>query len=222
MASDGDWEFVPQKPTHQRPAPPRRRQEPTARKGSGLLSVADVVEILEFDGADDVRAVALKPEASLGDHMVFASARSGTHLSSLANALVSVLKERGLGDNSHADGRRDPDDWVAVDCGNMLVHLLMPDYRDELDLEGRFDATAARELNVVDDVDDDEEEEKTVVWWRRTTEYRKSDFRNYAAAKKKKPPPVLKSPVPGPSRDEEEGMLRRRRHGPHHRRRAAA
>lgn len=183
--STGDWEFVAQRVlganTH---APPRlaSRREPEAMlKTSGELTVHEIQEILAYEGAVDISVIALSRTCFFGDFMVFASAQSSAHLSGLALSMVQVLKRRGLGNASSADGGDSGDDWASIDCGAVVVQIMLPNFRERLGLESRWDpAMIARETNVLDvaslhDWDDPG-----------TRRSASKTFRNYAAPKRRR------------------------------------
>lgn len=132
-SSEDDWEFVPQRQLVELEIPSRREPQALRRQTGSPLTLAEVEEILAYEGAFDVRTMTVA--GTFGDHMVFASAQSSTQLTALALTLVGVLKRRGLGDRRDADGGHAGDDWVCVDCGSIIVQLMLPESRDRLRLE---------------------------------------------------------------------------------------
>ena len=92
-----------------------------------------VVETLE--GLKGVEVVALKvtPLTDLMDFMVFATGRSDRHVKALVDHVVEMAKERQVrllgveGRESH--------EWVLVDLGEVVVHVMQPDTRVFYDLE---------------------------------------------------------------------------------------
>ena len=92
-----------------------------------------VVETLE--GLKGVEVVALKvtPLTDLMDFMVFATGRSDRHVKALVEHVVEMAKERQVrllgveGRESH--------EWVLVDLGEVVVHVMQPDTRVFYDME---------------------------------------------------------------------------------------
>lgn len=91
------------------------------------------------DGATEVESVALPLDVPLGDAMIFATARSETHLAALADRVIATMKRRGLGDRGSVDGDGRGDGWIVVDVGNLMIHLMLQSARDRLQLETYWD-----------------------------------------------------------------------------------
>lgn len=94
-----------------------------------LLESHEVVQLLESHGAVNVETVPIT-DARLEsiEEMIFATGRAPTHLRRLASRIVGSLKTRQLSKSvapgvTGAEGR-DCDDWMLVDCGNLVVHLM--------------------------------------------------------------------------------------------------
>lgn len=67
------------------------------------------------------------------DYLIIANGTSSRHVKSLANNVVEDLKEKGfrpLGVEGMEDG-----EWVLVDFGDTVVHVMQPDARDFYELE---------------------------------------------------------------------------------------
>lgn len=105
-----------------------------------LLSEAEVVQAMESLGGMDIKVISVVGKGNLDtEAMVFISGRSGGHLRRMADTLVYALKKRKIGEReapgvTGAEGY-DCDDWMIVDCGNLIVHLMDPLQRKALDLE---------------------------------------------------------------------------------------
>lgn len=67
------------------------------------------------------------------DYLIIANGTSSRHVKSLANNVVEDLKEKGfrpLGVEGMEGG-----EWVLVDFGDTVVHVMQPDARDFYELE---------------------------------------------------------------------------------------
>lgn len=92
-----------------------------------------VLNALDELKADNVNVIDVKDRTSVTDFMVFASGTSSRHVKSLADNVISEVKEHGarpLG----IEGA-DASDWVLVDLGEIVVHVMMPATRSFYDLE---------------------------------------------------------------------------------------
>ena len=101
--------------------------------------IAIVREALDDVKARDIDVIDVRGKSSITDFMLIASGTSKRHVVSLAQAVVDKVKQAGeepLGTEGQTDG-----DWVLVDLGELVVHVMMPDARSYYDLERlwRFD-----------------------------------------------------------------------------------
>eukprot|EP00903_Cladosiphon_okamuranus_P009753 g9272.t1 len=110
------------------------------------LTVDEVVGAIEAQGATDVRAIDLRGKgAGMGDFMVFSTATTPLHMRRLANMIVQALKRRKLVNAMGITGAEgiDCDDWMLVDCDNLIVHFMTAEARQELDLETHWETVAS-------------------------------------------------------------------------------
>jgi ribosome-associated protein len=94
---------------------------------------AMVLDALESIKANEVVVLEVKEYASFTDYMVFASGTSSRHVSSIAGSVVDAAKKANhppLG----VEGL-DVGDWVLVDLGDVVVHVMLPATREFYDLE---------------------------------------------------------------------------------------
>ena len=92
-----------------------------------------VVKILEDLKGKDITVLDVKDRTSVTDYMIIASGTSSRHIKSLADNLILEIKkagERPLGEEG-----KDASDWVLVDLGDVVVHIMMPSAREFYDLE---------------------------------------------------------------------------------------
>jgi ribosome-associated protein len=92
-----------------------------------------VVTALEDIKAQDVSVIDVRDRTSVTDFMVLASGTSSRHVKSLADSVVSEAKDQGVrANNVEGDGGSD---WILVDLGDVVVHVMMPATREFYDLE---------------------------------------------------------------------------------------
>ncbi len=92
-----------------------------------------IVDSLAEDKAEDLVVIALGDRTSFADYMIVASGRSGRQIGAMAEHLITLLKEHGLG-RIRPEGARQGD-WVLVDAGDVIVHLFRPELRVFYNLE---------------------------------------------------------------------------------------
>ncbi|HCT39956.1 MAG: ribosome silencing factor [Moraxellaceae bacterium] len=83
--------------------------------------------------AKDVLSLDVRSLTSLADVMIIASGTSTRHVKSLADNVVKMVKEAGMKPIG-MEGERDGD-WVLIDLGGVIVHVMQPATRAFYDLE---------------------------------------------------------------------------------------
>ncbi len=100
------------------------------------------LKALAVNAAEDVKAfdvniVDVNGRSSVTDVLVFASGRSDRQVKSIANNIVLEAKKAGippLGVEGMNTG-----DWVLVDLGDVVVHVMLPQVRDYYGIERMWD-----------------------------------------------------------------------------------
>ena len=93
-----------------------------------------VVGALEDYKAEDIHVLDVRDLTDITDYMVVCNGTSSLHTRAVARNIVDDLKKQGHrplneegGDENH--------DWVLVDYGDVVVHVMMKEARDFYDLE---------------------------------------------------------------------------------------
>ncbi|MFY0676588.1 MAG: ribosome silencing factor [Neptuniibacter sp.] len=88
---------------------------------------------LEDMKAKDVVDLDVRERSTVTDYMIVASGTSKRHVGSVAEEVIIKAKEAGIMPlGSEGQGSAD---WVLVDLGDVVVHVMMPDARSFYDLE---------------------------------------------------------------------------------------
>ena len=100
-------------------------------QGGTLLSVAQ-------DALDDLKAVEpvvldVRSLSSVMDYLIVASGTSSRHVKSLADNVLMKAKDQGVRPLG-VEGER-AGEWVLVDFGDVVVHVMQPAARSFYDLE---------------------------------------------------------------------------------------
>ncbi len=94
---------------------------------------ARVIAALEDLKAHDIREIDVRGKTSVTDVVVIASGTSSRHVKSIADEVVRQLK--GLGAPPiGVEGEREGE-WVLVDLGDIIVHVMLPRVREFYGLE---------------------------------------------------------------------------------------
>ncbi len=91
------------------------------------------VEALEALKAENIVVLDVRDRASFTDTMIFASGKSTRHVISIADSVIEAAKAAEmppLGVEGETVG-----EWVLVDLGDAIVHVMLPDTRVFYDLE---------------------------------------------------------------------------------------
>ena len=92
-----------------------------------------ILQQLEEIKARDVVVKTLPDDSTIADYMVICSGTSSRHVKSIAILLIKALKEADKAPIG-VEGE-DASEWVLVDCGDVVVHVMQPVTRDYYQLE---------------------------------------------------------------------------------------
>lgn len=96
---------------------------------------------LENSKARDIVSIDVSGQSSLADYMVVCSGTSNRHVNAMADRLQKHLAKRGI-HGVQISGEREGE-WVIVDTGAVIVHILQPEARDRYRLEDLYRCMAA-------------------------------------------------------------------------------
>ena len=92
-----------------------------------------VVAALEELKAKDVREIDVRGKTSIADLLVIASGTSARHVKSIADEVVKFAKRAGVMPLG-VEGEQEAE-WVLVDLGDVIVHVMLPRIREFYGLE---------------------------------------------------------------------------------------
>jgi ribosome-associated protein len=96
--------------------------------------IADLaITALDDLKGEQIRSINVEKLTSITDYMVIVTGRSNTHVKAMADAVVVKAKEAGLG-VSGVEGKMQSE-WVLVDLGGVVVHIMMAPVRALYNLE---------------------------------------------------------------------------------------
>lgn len=97
------------------------------------------IHILDENKAVDIKDIDVTDLTNVTDHMIICSATSSRHSSALADKLIRGLRDQGvrpIGVEGQEEG-----EWILVDLGDAVVHIMLQAQRDFYDLEKLWRAT---------------------------------------------------------------------------------
>jgi len=116
------------------------------------MNIKKLVEItlaaLEDVKAIDVVVFEVSKLTSISDYMIIASGKSKRQVAALADKVVEAAKKNGvtpLGVEGKTEG-----EWVLVDLGDIIVHIMYPETREYYQLEKLWSSADDREAAQAD------------------------------------------------------------------------
>ncbi len=108
-----------------------------------------VMDALQDLKAEDITVLDVKDKTSITDWLVVVTGSSSRHVKSLANNVIIEAKKAGkspLGIEGENDG-----EWVLVDLGDVIVHVMRQQVREFYDLESLWsvDVSGRQEQGVI-------------------------------------------------------------------------
>lgn len=102
------------------------------------LLQAEALRKLALTAMDDLKAekpvvLDVRKVASFTDYMIFASGNSTRHVNAIADSVIEAARAAGnppLGVEGQEVG-----EWVLIDLGDVVVHVMLPDIRLYYELE---------------------------------------------------------------------------------------
>lgn len=101
------------------------------------LKVSEMSQVV-VDALDDVKAVDIKVldvegMSNFTDRMIIASGTSTRQVKALANSVVVEAKKAGM--NVLGQEGENPGEWILIDLGDVVVHVMVRQVRDFYNIE---------------------------------------------------------------------------------------
>jgi ribosome-associated protein len=105
------------------------------------LTVEELAVALQQERGVDVRVVPLAGRSDLAEHMIFVTGTSTTHMRRMADMVCRAQRKRAApgAEAEVAVEGREMDDWMVVDCGNIIVNVMDAEARECFALEGFYE-----------------------------------------------------------------------------------
>ena len=92
-----------------------------------------VIDALEDVKAQDIHIMDVREITSITDYMIIASGTSGRQVKALAQNVIEESKKNGV--KPIGSEGEEKAEWVLVDLGDIIVHVMQPATRDFYQLE---------------------------------------------------------------------------------------
>jgi ribosome silencing factor RsfS/YbeB/iojap len=115
------------KPVAAKPKKPQIPTDPVERLRLRVLTALDDLK------AQNVQEIDVRGKTSIADLMIVASGTSTRHVKSLADEVVKFAKQAGM-QPLGIEGQREAE-WVLVDLGDIIIHVMLPRVREFYGLE---------------------------------------------------------------------------------------
>lgn len=103
------------------------------------------ISTLEDMKAEDILVLDVKDKTTVTDWIIVASGSSSRHVKSIANSVLVAAKEAG-GNPLGCEGQEEGE-WVLVDLGDVIVHVMQRQAREYYDLESLWSVDIAHRQN---------------------------------------------------------------------------
>ena len=92
--------------------------------------IEKITHVLDKNKAEGIEVFDLREKNYFVDYAIIASSLSSRHTTALLDHLKNDLKPQENFNNVDESG-----DWVVVDLGDILIHIMTPEYRVKYDME---------------------------------------------------------------------------------------
>ncbi len=100
-------------------------------QGTELLEF--IIDKLEDSKAQDIITIDVRGQSSVTDYMLICTGTSSRHLASVADNLVTDCRQAGL--MPFGVEGQGVSDWIVVDLGEVIVHVMQEESRRMYELE---------------------------------------------------------------------------------------
>jgi len=104
-----------------------------------------VVEALDDIKAQDVTVLDVSEKTTVTDFMVIASGTSNRHVKAIADSVAEDAGKKGF--KAMSQEGEAGSEWVLLDFGDLILHVMLPEARAYYDIERLWEGTVADEEN---------------------------------------------------------------------------
>ncbi|CAH2066369.1 unnamed protein product, partial [Iphiclides podalirius] len=102
----------------------------------GVFDIEDLVDLLQRENSKNIFVASVPKEINYVQYICVVSSRSKRHIKALAEFVRKVYKKKCYqSDQIPRIEGKDSDDWMALDLGNIALHIFSDKIREVYDLE---------------------------------------------------------------------------------------
>lgn len=103
---------------------------------SGVFDIEDLVQVLKRDNAENIFVCTVPKHLKYVDYMVVITARSVRHMQAIAEFVRKMYKvKRNKKDILPKIEGKNSEEWMAMDLGNIALHIFSAKARKQYDIE---------------------------------------------------------------------------------------
>lgn len=103
---------------------------------TGVFDIDELVEVLKSDKARNICVLAIPPELKYVDYLCIVTAKSHRHMDAMSQFVRKMYKiKKNPKDLFIKVEGKDSKDWMAMDLGNIALHMLSDETRKKFDIE---------------------------------------------------------------------------------------
>lgn len=99
-----------------------------------------ILHSLDDIQAVDIKVIDVHEHTTITDYMIIASGRASRHVKAIAQKVTEDMKAQGM-PALNCTGL-ETGDWVLVDFGDFILHVMQPESRQFYNLEGLWDTSS--------------------------------------------------------------------------------
>ncbi|KAK8752435.1 hypothetical protein OTU49_005631 [Cherax quadricarinatus] len=113
----------------------KEKETALERGKTGVFDVEELVDFLREENAKDIAVIHVPPDIKYVQYLVIVSSHSKRHTSALAQLLRKVYKRKKHPQDPPVIVEGKGSDWIAMDMGNIALHIMKPQQREIYNLE---------------------------------------------------------------------------------------
>ena len=105
------------------------------KKGvTGVFDIEEFIEILNQEKLEKIAVISIPSQLQYVDYMVITTGRSPKQMTAVAEFIRKIFKKRCSDSTLVIEGKNNKD-WIALDLGNIALHIFSSKFRKMYDLE---------------------------------------------------------------------------------------